>query len=125
MMFLPKSTFVVLLTLCFQSVHSRVIRHTFKVEYISGSPDGVQINHIIGINGKFPGPTIEGFVGDQLEVEVQNHLNDGDDTTIHWHGFHQRNTPFEDGPEGITQCGIRTGSKQLYNFTLDRPGTYW
>jgi hypothetical protein len=52
------------------------IWHEFKVGYMCGSPDGVRVCHILGVNGKFPGPTIEGTVGDTLHVTVHNQIED-------------------------------------------------
>ncbi|CAL8107651.1 unnamed protein product [Orchesella dallaii] len=106
-------------------VHSKTVRHTFEISYISGNPDGVWTNSILCINGKFPGPTIEAEVGDVLEVTVINNIHDGQNVTIHWHGLHQRGTPFEDGPSQITQCPLKHGSTQVYTFPLLQTGTYW
>ena len=39
-----------------------------------------------GINGKFWGPTLFINHGDEVRMNVSNHLNDS--TTIHWHGMH-------------------------------------
>lgn len=69
---------------------ARTIRYTFDVSYLSGNPDGVWTTTILGINGQFPGPPIEGEVGDFLEVNVINNIQDGQNVTIHWHGIHQR-----------------------------------
>jgi len=71
-------------------LNAKVIRHTFKVSYITGSPDGVWTSNILGINGEFPGPTIEGHQGDLLEITVLNRIQDGQNVSIHWHGIHQR-----------------------------------
>lgn len=71
-------------------MNAKVIRHTFKVSYITGSPDGVWTSNILGINGEFPGPTIEGHQGDLLEITVLNRIQDGQNVSIHWHGIHQR-----------------------------------
>lgn len=68
----------------------KVIRYTFQVSYITGSPDGVWTSNILGINGKFPGPTIQGSQGDILKVKVLNRIQDGQNVSIHWHGIHQR-----------------------------------
>lgn len=91
---------------------------------------------------------------DRLEIRVFNKIQDGQNVSIHWHGIQQRGlcifvllcncgrnnlykytvlliidtkggTPFEDGPSQIMQCPIKYGSYQVYNFELDRPGTYW
>lgn len=64
--------------------------YIFRVSYITGSPDGVRTSKILGINGKFPGPVIEAEVGDTLEITVINEIQDGQNTTMHWHGILQR-----------------------------------
>lgn len=65
-------------------------QYTFRVSYVSGTPDGVWTNSILGINGKFPGPVIEAEMGDTLEITVINDIQDGQNVTIHWHGIYQR-----------------------------------
>ena len=42
---------------------------------------------LIFINGKFPGPTIEGEVGDRVIIEFVNLL--GEPASVHWHGIRQ------------------------------------
>jgi len=79
------------------STHAKIVKHVLEVNYFEGSPDGVYKGNILGINGKFPGPTIYAEVGDQLEVDVINLIQDGQNLSIHWHGLHQRNQHFEDG----------------------------
>lgn len=44
--------------------------------------------------------------GDTVEVSVFNHLEDGEGTTIHWHGMYQKGTPWMDGGYMVTQCPI-------------------
>jgi FtsP/CotA-like multicopper oxidase with cupredoxin domain len=48
---------------------------------------------------------------------------DGTSTTIHWHGFHMRKTPFYDGVPFVTQCPIISGSTFRYAFSADNAGT--
>ncbi|ODN00014.1 L-ascorbate oxidase [Orchesella cincta] len=115
----------ILLVFGIAAVNSKTVKHTFRVSYISGLPDGVLTTSILGINGKYPGPLIEAEVGDVLEVTVINKIQDGQNVTLHWHGLHQRGTPFQDGPSQITQCPLKEGSTQVYTFPLLLPGTYW
>jgi FtsP/CotA-like multicopper oxidase with cupredoxin domain len=45
---------------------------------------------------------------------------------IHWHGIHQRQTPYSDGFPTLTQCPIPAGSEMQYEFIADPPGpTFW
>ncbi len=70
--------------------HCKLREYTFKVSYISGRPDGVWTNSILGINGKFPCPAIEAETGDTLQITVINEIQDGQNVTLHWHGILQR-----------------------------------
>lgn len=92
---------------------------------MTGSPDGVENKGILSVNGMFPGPTIEGEVGDVLQILVKNRISDGQNTSIHWHGIEQRGTPFQDGTDMITQWPIRSGESRLYELKLEQWGTFW
>lgn len=76
-------------------------------------------------NEEFPGPTIEAEEGDMIHVCVTNR-DKSSSLSIHYHGIHQRGTPYADGPVGITQCGIAAYQSQEYVFEAYPPGThYW
>lgn len=45
-------------------------------------------------------------------------------TTIHWHGIHQKKTPFMDGAGILTQCLIYPMMSFKYSFDPDPPGTH-
>lgn len=117
--------FVFLLIIFSKTTNSELIRHTFVIEYFSGSPDGVYKENILGINGKFPGPLIEAQIGDTLQVDVVNRIQDRQNVSIHWHGIHQKETPWNDGPPYITQCPLAFSQTQRYSFTLKQAGTFW
>jgi FtsP/CotA-like multicopper oxidase with cupredoxin domain len=80
--------------------------------------------HISGFryayNGQVPGPTINLVLGQTLEVELINELDDG--TTIHWHGLNIPNAmdgvPWQRGP-------IAAGGRFTYRFTVNQAGTFW
>ncbi|KAJ7027157.1 multi-copper oxidase [Mycena alexandri] len=100
---------------------TRIYRWTVS----SVSVPGVNGNRIV-VNGRSPGPIIEANVHDRIMVYLTNGLNDGNGTSIHWHGLPQPNTPFYDGPAGTAQCPIPPGATLLYNFTLGGwTGTTW
>jgi FtsP/CotA-like multicopper oxidase with cupredoxin domain len=103
----------------------RLVHRIFEISYFSGSPDGVFKDKILGINGQFPGPSIEAEIGDDLEVVVVNMIQDGQNTSIHWHGMHQKDYHFEDGTSMISQCPLPYGMVQTYRFKLHQAGTYW
>ena len=45
---------------------------------------------------------------------------------IHWHGLHQRGTPYSDGFPTQNQCSIPPRRKMKYDFIADPPGTtFW
>jgi len=89
-----------LLLVCLLSsltLDAKVVKHVFEVSYFEGSPDGVHKDKILGINGQFPGPAIHADVGDRMEIDVINLIQDGQNLSMHWHGLHQRNQYCEDG----------------------------
>ncbi|KAF8166763.1 laccase lcc6 [Mycena galopus ATCC 62051] len=47
-------------------------------------------------------------------------------SSIHWHGFFQKNNSWADGPAFVTQCPIAQNDSFLYTFpTAGQTGTYW
>ncbi len=73
-----------------------------------------------GFNGQVPGPTIEGRVGDVLEVRFTNRLPEA--TTIHWHGL--RVPAAMDGTD-MVQRPVQPGASFTYRFRLPDAGTFW
>jgi len=114
-------------------VRARDVHYVLKAGYFCGAPDGVRVCHILGLNGQFPGPTIEATIGDTLHVTlingIRNHSGSysprSQSTTLHWHGIFQKGTPYQDGPEGVTQCPIPSGHRHTYIFQLQQSGTFW
>lgn len=77
--------------------------------------------HGIAVNGSVPGPLIRLKEGDNVRLNVTNHL--GEDTSIHWHGLL---VPFHmDGVPGISFPGIHPGQTFTYEFPVRQAGTYW
>ncbi|KAH8418852.1 hypothetical protein KR222_004583 [Zaprionus bogoriensis] len=85
--------------------------------------DGLQ-RSITVVNRMMPGPAIEVCEGDQIVVDVKNNLL-GESTTIHWHGLHQKKTPYMDGVPHITQCPISPHATFRYSFPADNAGTHF
>ena len=91
---------------------------------------------MITVNDTVPGPTLRVKVGQWVNVKVINEIG-SEMSVLHWHGFDQKSTPWNDGPPGVTQCLINTmnGTKFLssdntvtqlnYKFFADRAGTFW
>jgi iron transport multicopper oxidase len=59
-----------------------------------------------------------------VKIRVYNDVDE--ETAMHWHGMHQRNTVESDGVPGVTQCGIHPNQSYEYTFyTDDVHGTFW
>lgn len=59
---------------------------------------------------------------DTIVVDIINKMG-GTAAAIHWHGFHQRRTPFYDGVPFITQCPIEFSTTFRYAFQATDAGT--
>ncbi|KAJ7438109.1 laccase 2 precursor [Mycena galericulata] len=92
------------------------------------SPDGFQRSTVLA-NGVFPGPLITGKKGADFSLNVVNQLSDPTmlrSTSIHWHGFFQAGSNWEDGPSFVTQCPIAANHSFEYAFAVpEQTGTYW
>ncbi len=73
-----------------------------------------------GYNGQSPGPTIEAVEGDRIRIFVTNKLPEV--TSVHWHGILVPSGM--DGVTGLTQPPIGVGRTFMYEFVLQRPGTF-
>ncbi|KAJ8073252.1 laccase, multicopper oxidase, benzenediol:oxygen oxidorectuctase [Marasmius tenuissimus] len=85
------------------------------------SPDGFSRSAVLA-GGTTIGPVIIGNKGESLKVNVVNQLNDPtmlQSTSIHWHGFFQEHTNWN-------QCPIPKGTSFLYDFPIrEQAGTFW
>ena len=89
------------------------------------APDGYQ-RSVLLVNGAFPGPTIEANWGDTIRVTVHNNITGPEEgTSIHWHGFLQKNSPWEDGSPAVSQCPLAPGKTFTYQFQATLYGTSW
>ncbi|XP_071149358.1 uncharacterized protein [Mytilus edulis] len=84
--------------------------------------DGYKSRIVIAVNGRFPGPTITARENQEVIVHVRN-LMHTESTTIHWHGLHQKNSPWSDGVAFVTQCPILPGQNYTYKFNAKPFGT--
>ncbi|XP_022210445.2 laccase-3 [Drosophila obscura] len=84
--------------------------------------DGLE-SRVMVVNGRLPGQSIEVCYGDTIVADVINSMHET--TTIHWHGMHQRLTPFMDGVPHVTQYPIEAGQAFRYRFQVDHGGTNW
>ncbi|KAH8799034.1 Cupredoxin [Xylogone sp. PMI_703] len=103
--------------------YAETVTYDWSIDFVNAAPDGFA-RQVIGINGKWPCPSIEVDVGDQVVVHLTNNLG-SQSAGLHFHGLDQRGSQVMDGPSGVTQYPIPPGSVFTYNFTADRPGTYW
>lgn len=83
--------------------------------------DGVE-RGVMSINRQIPGPPIQVCKDDLIVVDMTNAMG-GTATTMHWHGLHQRDTPYMDGVPFVTQCPIEFSSTFRYAFWATEPGT--
>ncbi|KAF5386580.1 hypothetical protein D9615_002148 [Tricholomella constricta] len=92
------------------------------------APDGFNRSAVL-VNGQHPGPLITGKKGSTFRLNVENALTDPTmqrGTSIHWHGFFQKGTNYEDGSAGVNQCPISPQNSFLYEFEVkDQAGTFW
>lgn len=93
------------------------VTYDFNVTWVTANPDGAFDRPTIGINGKWPIPTITANVGDNVVVRVTNQLGN-ETTSLHFHGLYMNGTTHMDGPVQVTQCPIQPGSSFTYNFTV-------
>ena len=77
--------------------------------------------HGVAVNGTVPGPLVRLREGQNVRINVTNHLEE--DTSIHWHGLL---LPFQfDGVPGVSFPGIRPHQTFTYEFPVRQAGTYW
>ncbi|KAG0462620.1 hypothetical protein HPP92_021096 [Vanilla planifolia] len=94
----------------------------WDVSYISASPLGVK-QQVIGINGQFPGPTLNITTNWNVVVNVHNNLDEP--FLVTWDGLQQRKNSWEDGVLG-TNCPIPSGWNWTYEFQVkDQIGSFF
>jgi FtsP/CotA-like multicopper oxidase with cupredoxin domain len=106
--------------------HTGVTRHfEFNISRGYIAPDGY-LRDVLLVNGAYPGPLIEANWGDTIVVKVNNNITGPEEgTAIHWHGFLQHDTPWEDGAPGISQCPVTPKRSYSYEFTASLYGSSW
>lgn len=86
--------------------------------------DGKTYRLAIGVNGQIPGPTLIVHEKQTVKVHVHNNLT-SEGISIHWHGMHQRGTPWMDGVGQVTQCQIGPQTSFSYMYNATPSGTFW
>uniref|UniRef100_A0AAG5DEL4 Uncharacterized protein n=1 Tax=Anopheles atroparvus TaxID=41427 RepID=A0AAG5DEL4_ANOAO len=93
--------------------------HCFHPQCVTA--DGME-RGVLSLNRQIPGPTIYVCKHDLIVVDLKNHI-EGAESTIHWHGIHQSDTPWMDGVPMITQCPVPSGATFRYAFNASEAGT--
>ncbi|KAJ6467724.1 laccase [Mycena sanguinolenta] len=122
--------FVPFLPLSLISPASAAIGPTADVTLVNVdvTPDGFTRSAVTA-NGVVPGPLITANAGDEFNLNVINSLTDDTmllSSSIHWHGFFQKNSSWADGPAFVNQCPIAANNSFMYTFsTAAQTGTFW
>lgn len=74
---------------------------------------GGLISNVWAYNGQFPGPTIKANSGDQVSIQLQNHLPE--ETITHWHGM-----IVDHDNDGQPMHAIANGAVFNYNYTINQ-----
>jgi len=76
---------------------------------------------ILAYNGTSPGPLIEAFEGDRVEITFANRIGE-EASTIHWHGM-----PVPADQDGNPMDPVAAGTDRVYAFELPEgsAGSYW
>lgn len=86
--------------------------------------DGETSRLVLTVNGTFPGPRIETWEKQILNLTLINALHTNN-IAVHFHGQIQWNTPWMDGVAFVTQCPIQPGQTFVHNFTAYPVGTFF
>ncbi|THU99994.1 ferroxidase [Dendrothele bispora CBS 962.96] len=92
----------------------------------NANPDGLFERRVIGVNNSWPPPPIYVETTDLLVLHVTNHLDVP--STLHHHGLFFNGTPWMDGAQGLSECGITPGRTFDYVVPINssgQSGTYW
>ncbi|CAI7652644.1 unnamed protein product [Penicillium bialowiezense] len=103
-------------------VWAKHVNFDLDLTWQKGAPDG-NLREMIFMNDQFPGPELRLEQGDDVEFVVHNNLPFN--TTVHFHGIEQKNTPWSDGVPGLNQKPIQPGHSWTYRWTATQYGTYW
>ncbi|KAJ5949286.1 hypothetical protein N7454_000870 [Penicillium verhagenii] len=104
------------------SAQAAQVHYTLDLTWERGSPNGAE-REMIFVNDQFPGPSLIMDEGDEVTIEVNNHLPFN--TSVHFHGIEQMNTPWADGVSGLSQWAVLPGQKYTYSWNATQYGTYW
>ena len=114
---------LMLLLLLISLFSATIVEYTLNIEYKWMTIDNFT-KAVICVNGLNVGPLIRCNKGDTLRINIVNSLWDKY-VTIHWHGVDMRGTPWMDGVPFITECPIQSSTNKIYEFIVDKSGTFW
>ncbi|KAG6001556.1 hypothetical protein E4U21_004096 [Claviceps maximensis] len=101
-------------------------RHTKRfdltITWEDFAPDGFARKMLL-VNGQSPAPTLEIEEDDWVVVQVFN--ESPFETSVHFHGIEQINSPWSDGVPGVTQRPIPPGGRFTHRFRALQYGSYW
>ncbi|KAI0347221.1 Fet3 protein [Trametopsis cervina] len=99
----------------------------WNITYVEdANPDGLFARRVIGVNGTWPPPILDVSTDDDILVHATNSV--ADPMTIHHHGMFFNSTSWQDGAQGVSQCGVPTGQSWDYLVpvsTSGQRGSYW
>ncbi|KAM3427566.1 hypothetical protein MY4824_009356 [Beauveria thailandica] len=104
------------------STCAALVQKSLTFTWENGAPNG-QGRDMILTNGQFPSPLLVFDEGDDVEITVNNDMHEN--TTVHWHGIDQRESPWSDGVPGLSQTPIEPGESYIYRFKAYPPGQHW
>jgi iron transport multicopper oxidase len=90
---------------------------------LQANPDWLKERKAIGVNGKWPLPTVEVNRGNRLIVNMHNGHGDKN-AAIRFHGMFLHGSNEMDCPSMVAQCPVLLGYCFTYNFTIDQSGTF-
>ena len=86
--------------------------------------DGHTYRMYIAVNGHIPGSTLIVNKDQEIYVDVYNKLT-SEGVTVHWHGMHQKYSPYMDGVGFVSQGPIVPGAVFQYRFKASPAGIHW
>lgn len=117
-------TFYLFICLLAPLIAASTVEFTLVIQLTWKTVRGIEKAVVSVNNSNTIGPMLRVREGDTVRINVYNKLfTEG--TSIHWHGFHQTNTPYMDGVAFVTQCPIPPNENATYEFVADRAGIHW
>ncbi|ORX94528.1 Cu-oxidase-domain-containing protein [Basidiobolus meristosporus CBS 931.73] len=117
-------TLLCLLLALILTVNAGVVEYNLTITQDLRSPDCFE-RLVVLVNNQLPGPEIRARPGDTLVVNVLNQM-DTDVVSMHFHGLHNKGTPYSDGVPRLTQWPILPGTMYRYEMNVgDQVGTYF